>query len=129
MIKFNSNPSLLRINFCFIVISSFSPKNTITKRTSEIGPTSLQGTNIPSRMRSLLRGFTVYIFVVIFGTHWSGVNRDSTGHIHQNDAFFVVDLSDYYKDFDSLPYKPKDFFLKLCNEVNILTRSIVVQHK
>ena len=64
-----SNSSLFRVSFNFVntcyffVICSFSPKhlkNTITKRTSEMGPTSQQGPNIPSPMRSLLRGFTVH---------------------------------------------------------------------
>ena len=67
MISFNSNSSLFRVSFNFVnacyffVICSFSPKNTITKRTSEMGPTSQQGPNIPSPMRSLLGGFTVVI--------------------------------------------------------------------
>ena len=59
------NSSLFRVSFNFVntcyffVICSFSPKNTITKRNSEMGPTSQQGPNIPSPMRSLLGGFTV----------------------------------------------------------------------
>ena len=61
MISFNSNSSLFRVSFNFVntcyffVICSFSPKN----RTSEMGPTSQQGPNIPSPMRSLLGGFNV----------------------------------------------------------------------
>ena len=68
MISFNSNSSLFRISFNFVntcdffVICSFSPKKHHYKD-SEMGPTSLQGPNIPSPMRSLLGGFTVYVLV------------------------------------------------------------------
>ena len=72
MISFNSNSSLFRVSFnfvntCyfFVIFVHFHLKNTITKRTSEMGPTSQQGPNIPSPMRSLLGGFTVCMSTTI----------------------------------------------------------------